>query len=144
MAATSFKPLGKVVGTAQAPFVSASDFGLDGSEGSGAAADQIHFETLLSLFRQGKGAPPAPPSGNGNFHQFTNPNAPANLYRRWWVSTGRALADKWYAEHHTGVTVRKPVTKAAATRPVTPPVAEVTAETSKHRARLEVADTSGW
>ena len=125
-----------------APFVCAADFGLDGSEGSGAAADMVLFETHLSLFRQGKGAPPAPLSNRQDFHQFNNPNAPANQYRRWWATTGQALADKWYKEHHKNVTIRPKPTSKVAPKPVEEPV--VTAENSKHKDRLEVAETSGW
>ncbi len=134
-------PIGKTVGVALAPMVSAGDFGIDGSEGSTTALDLVHFDAQLRLFRAGKGAPPAP-LGNGNYHQFENPNAPASLYRKWWASTGGALADKWYREHHTHVTVRP---KAAVKKTVSPePEPLVTAETSKHRERLEVPETSGW
>ncbi len=133
-------PIGKTVGVALAPMVSSGDFGIDGSEGSTTASDLTVFDNQLRLFRAGKGAPPAP-LGSGNYHQFENPNAPASLYRKWWASTGSALADKWYRDHHTHVTVRP---KATVKKVETPEPIIPAEETAKYKMRLEVAENSGW
>ncbi len=120
--------------------------------------DGYSFDVSMSLFKQGRGPPPAPMSSSGDEYVIVNALAAMDgvrsamdgiksatsvlqgRYASWYASWGKRLATKWYQEHPRTV-------PAKVAKPVKPTASRTTREEEPKgpcRVVEEVSEKSGW
>jgi hypothetical protein len=121
------------------PTVAGCDYhDIGAGEGRSDGAEKYNFDSSLSLFKQGRGPPPAPLIDNNR------PEARAigvTAYQKWWSAWGNKLSTQWYKEHPRAV--GSPYYK----KPSTPPKPVVLNNTVSAPKRPEVeivTEKSGW
>jgi hypothetical protein len=128
------------------PTVSGCDYYNNGAgEGNSDGAEKYNFDSSIGLFKQGRGAPPAPLLDN-NRPEARAPGVIA--YGKWYSLWGNKLTTQWYKEHPRATPIKKtspPATLPTASTSYSVTPTAPTASTAPKRAEITVvAEKSGW